>query len=601
MQSWRELPLDGLTPSAKKSAIRLNALGSLFYFSTVCLGYTRLTRELHGHFLCKELERDRIRLVMEFPRDHFKTTCATISASMWWALPFTETDEKLMRSLGYGDEWIRWMKRAHNTCTRTLISSETGPNVKKMGDKIEQHYLSNATFQWLFPEIQPTGKERWNQDSLIHRRLNDGTYQSEGTYDFISAQAALQSNHYERIIEDDLVGEDAVKSDSVMQGTINWHQKLPGAFDSVPGDPDALGDQIVIGNRWSHRDLNSWIRENERETYKILTHSAEGGCCDLHAPHTPIFPQEFSMNKLAMIRRTQGDYIYSCHFLNDPVAPEAVRFKSDWLRVYDRSAWEEGKISPRNTANYSQLSTDMRGMYMEDLDNTIGAEPRRLKMAMHHEVRDGEIVDDIPARDLDRVLLLDPNHSGEFGRTRNAILVLGIHWMQGKPRRIYFLDAWAKASSHEEWIDAAIGENTSQLGLAFKWKVHRIYVEEVAGQAGWKFYFKERMRHRGITRQVTVLPLKIERSENAKTNRIVNMEAVYSNGLFWMPRSGPGRDLFMDEYTRYPNGATLDLLDLAGYSPQCYGSGSLAGARDATQRSANEWLKTAQSLGQAGY
>jgi len=44
---------------------------------------------------------------------------------MWWALPFNERDERLMRGLGYGDEWIAWMQRVHDQNTRTLIAMET--------------------------------------------------------------------------------------------------------------------------------------------------------------------------------------------------------------------------------------------------------------------------------------------------------------------------------------------------------------------------------------------------------------------------------------------------------------------------------------------
>ena len=312
---WELLtPQDDWKPEIKMQALRLNALGSLFNFAFVVLKYNRLTPHLHGRFICSEIECERLHKLIEFPRDHFKSTCATISTPMWWALPFTDEDERLMRLLGYGDEWIRWMKRAHNTCTRTLIASETRGNARKFGEKIANHYEVNRLFKHLFHEIIPRGNERWTQDSRIHRRLDDGTYQSEGTYDFIGAEVALQSNHYERHVEDDLIGEAAVQSLSVMASTINWHTKLPGCFDSIPGNPDELGDQLCICNRWGSRDLNYHIREKEKH-YKVLSHGAEGGCCEFHPPGIPIFPEEFSMKKLEAIRSIEGPYNYSCHFL----------------------------------------------------------------------------------------------------------------------------------------------------------------------------------------------------------------------------------------------------------------------------------------------
>lgn len=599
---WTKIPIqEGWHPATKRQALRLNALGSLFEFEYTVLGYTRLTRHFHEEHITKQLECTKLRKVLEIPRDHFKTTCATIGAPMWWALPFTEEDEKQMRALGYGDAWIVWMKRAHNTCTRTLIASEITKNARKMGDKIAQHYEVNRIFKYLFPEIIPTGKERWSQDSRIHRRTNDGIYQSEGTYDFIGSEAALQSNHYDRIIEDDLVGEDAVSSDSVMQGLIDWHQKLPGCFDSIPGHPDDLGDQLVIANRWSHRDLNTHIRKNEL-SYTILMHSAEGGCCDAHPAGQPIFPEEFSMLKLSKIREIEGDYSYSCHFLNNPVAKGATRFKTEWLSSYSYAAWELDALTPQNTVNYHQLSRDMRRLSLDQLDSQAGAAPRKLRMAMHHEVSSGVALEDVRAADLDRIMLMDPNHAGEYGRSRNAILVLGIYKVQGKAQRIYLLDAWAKACSHEEWIDAAIGERTHAMGMAWRWKIHRLFGEfEAAGQQGWHHFFKERLKIRSIDNRFALHSLKTDRSENAKTQRIISMEPIYQTGAWWMPSRGDARNLFMDEFNHFPHGANIDLLDLAGYSPQTFlQSGS------AEQR---QWITAEQSrrreqfshIGKAGY
>ena len=227
---WQEIVIyDSMSPAAKKSAIRLNALGSLFYFSKVVLGHNRLSRSLHA-YMCGELERDTVRLVMEIPRDHFKTTVASVSAPMWWALDFSANDEDLMCALGYGESFVRWMRRAHYSSTRTLIASETISNARKIGVKIDGHYSSNAIFRYLFPKIIPKDTARWNQDSMTHSRL-DGEYHGEGTYDFIGVKGALQSRHYNRQIIDDPVGEKAINSELVMEGTIDWVRKLPGAFD----------------------------------------------------------------------------------------------------------------------------------------------------------------------------------------------------------------------------------------------------------------------------------------------------------------------------------------------------------------------------------
>lgn len=607
-QKWEEIQLrEEMSGSLKLAVVRLNALGSLYYFSRYVLGHHRLSPNLHG-YMCRELERETLRLVMEIPRDHFKTTVASVSAPMWWALNFSNKDEDLMYSIGYSPEFIRWMRRAHFSSTRTLIASETIGNARKIGVKIDGHYHSNRFFRELFPEVIPKDDARWNQDSMTHNRL-DGEYHGEGTYDFIGVKGALQSRHYNRQIIDDAVGEKAINSDLVMETTIDWVKKLPGAFDSDPIRPHALADQLFIGNRWSHRDLGTWLRNNV-PTMQFITHSADGGCCDSHPRGIPIFPEEFTLEKLAEIRAIEGAYNYAAQFRNDPTSPEAVRFKESWLRHYSIDIWKEPKSSTEITseqrmlvANWQQLTDKSRleafGI-MEDKAEALGAMPERLKKAMTHEVQNGESIPDIRAGELDRFAFMDPNHSGEYGRARNAILVIGVYNSPPAQRRIYLLDCWAKACSHEEWLDAALSVKAGRRGLVVKWRCHAVYIEsEVAGQQGWKYAIKERMKTMGLDACFSIRGLKTDRSENAKTNRIIGMESIYENGFFWTRRTGC--ELFLDEYATYPNGSTVDLLDLAGYLPQTW---SVAGKAQASQFVAAEMQRRKQliqSVSIAGY
>jgi hypothetical protein len=120
---WNPLPVPKVADDydGHFRAVRLNSLGSLFWFAKHTLGKNRLTT-LHTH-LCKSLEVAQLFLVMEVPMSHFKTTLG-IALSIFWALPFTERDEEAMRKLGYKDAWIRWMKVAHDQNTRTLVTHE---------------------------------------------------------------------------------------------------------------------------------------------------------------------------------------------------------------------------------------------------------------------------------------------------------------------------------------------------------------------------------------------------------------------------------------------------------------------------------------------
>jgi hypothetical protein len=592
-----------MSTEAKQSASRLNAMGSLYWFGKVVLGHQRFSPNLHA-YMCSRLEQESLRLSLEMPRDHFKTSVASVCAPMWWALPFNEDDEEMMRILGYGDAWIRWMHRAHNSSTRTMIASETQLNARKIGVKIAGHYESNRFFRLLFPEILPRKIDRWNQDSMTHNRVN-GQYHGEGTYDLIGVKGALQSRHYDRQVIDDAVGEKAIASDLVMEGTIGWIQKLPGAFDSDPTDPTRMADQLFIGNRWSNRDVGTWLRKHVVDM-KFETHDAEGGCCALHPAGQPIFPEEFTMEKLAEIRSIFGSYFYAAQYRNNPTDPEAVRFKSSWLRHYSLNPFSgESNISIANSQQLNDLPTPQEVIDRNEKEELSGAIPQRLKIAIHHETQDGEAIEDIRAGMLERVAILDPNHSEERGRSRHAIVVLGMYFNPPAPRRIYLLDCWAGATSFDEMIARLIGMQAGTkfgLGLALKWKVHHIYLEsEVAGQQGWLRFFQDRVRNMGPAASFTVRPLKTDRTAGGKDKRIVGMEPFYENGMFWVPRIGEAVNFFQQEYDQYPNGSTKDILDVIGYAPQTWGPGSQVNTRSMVSEELNRRKLMIQSMGVAGY
>jgi hypothetical protein len=609
-QRWRVLPIaESMTSEAKRVVIRLNGLGSLFYFNKVILGHDRLSPNLHG-YMCRELEQDSLRLAMEIPRDHFKTTVATVSAPMWWALPFNDQDEEYMRAFGYRDAWIRWMRRAHYSSTRTLIVNEIRDNAIKFGARISAHYQNNAEFRYYYSEIIPkttfdlkgTGKkkDKWNAQSMTHNRV-DGVYQGEGTYNFIGVKGALQSQHFERQVIDDPVGEKAIKSDIVMNDTCEWIRKLPGAFDSDPEDADKLADQLFIGNRWSERDVGSFLRREYGSILRFITHAVTGGCCSLHPSGQPIFPEEFSLEKISGLRNIWGSYHFSCQYENNPISPEAVRFKRSWLRHYQRVPWEGQKITVANSQQLGMNPNLTSREIEQDRAEAAGAIPVRLKMAMRHETQAGEVLEDIRAGDLDRVAILDPTHSeGLGGRSRNAIVVLGYYNRPPAPRRIYLLESWASSGSFDEMIDKLVGIRPGARGLAVKWKVHHVYLEsKVAGQQGWYYLFRDKLKSMGPEASFGIRELNTPRTAGAKHDRIIGMEPVYENGLFWVPRVGC--EQFMEEYEQYPNGRFMDILDVIGYSPQTFGQGSRLGARDFVREELKRRSQTMQNISVAGY
>lgn len=536
------------TAQSRALAHRLNSICSLYYFTKIVLRRRLLVAHLHKP-ICEALEAERVKLLIELPRDHFKTSIATEAFPIWRALPLRALDEDTLARLGYDAAFITHLGRVHNRNQRTLIVTEVITNAKKLGRRIGFHYESNDFFRELFAELLPDASCKWTEESMTHMR---SAPHGEGTYDFIGVGGALHSRHYDLIIQDDIVGKKAADSPLVMEATIEYHKLLVGAFDANNGDPDFVGNELVIGNRWATDDLNSHIVANEPD-FTVISHDALGGCCPQHPEGQPIFPEQFSLKKLETIASKQGPYMFSCQFRNRPVNPETRTFQDTWLRFYE--------FIPVPNA-----PADGHG---------------KKPVIVRHINETGLPIDDVFPVTLLRTMVVDPNHSGEDGRCKHAITVVG---STSDGTRRYLLDVWAKSASFDEFVDKIF-----ELGET--WKLDCFWLETVAAQSYLKYHI-ESLRNR---RFMLVKELKTSRRANAKTDRIASLVPVFARGEMWIRRDQ--REL-LNEYQTYPNCRTLDVLDTLGYQTQIWDT---AGANDAVFALARQQRAKLARVGAAGY
>ena len=512
---------EGTDPVSALRIMRLNSLGSLHYFLKVALKRRRLTDHFHLQ-ACHTLESDRLKMLIEWPRDHFKSTIAGEGLPMWSVLPVSDRDIDMFLKFGFPDEFIRWILRKHDCTRRNLLVSENITNASKLGSKIRRHYESNDIYRTLFPETLPTSSERWTDFSLQVRQPDGSSPHGEGTFDFIGVGGATQSRHYNGfILQDDLVGRKAIESPSVMEKTIDYHVLVSALYDSP--DPNHEGDEIVIGNRWGYRDLNSHIREHEPWFLPVDTHSALGGCCAAHPQDTPIFPEEWSVGKLQQIKQKMGSYRFSCQYQNNPCAPEDSDFKEqdlNWFSFHKNS--DDGSL------------------------------------IIQHEVKGGIIRKDLPYRRLNVAMACDPTHTAT-GRCRHAIVVLGMC----PDNNYYLLDTWAEACSHEKFF-AKIYE------IAKKWHVRRVGFETCAGQSLALPHIKYLNTVKDWHIEITPLKVEVEDEDGNLTTkkefRIRNiLGPIIEFGRFFMQRKHMD---FLAELQTFPKGMYCDQLDAAAYIPQ---------------------------------
>jgi hypothetical protein len=526
MERFTPIPVSGLPADQMLRALRLNSLGSLFYFVKYALRRYRLSEGLHLPF-CQTLEREHLKDVIEMPRDHFKSTCGSEGLPMWHVLPLTQQDLDGFAALGYSQEFLRWMKRTHNPDLRNILVAENITNAAKLGRKIRWHYESNSVYRTLFPETLPDTTCTWTDYSLHVKRPTTtmGGAHGEGTFDFMGVGSALQSRHYNGMcIQDDLVGRKAVESQSIMDKTIEYHQLLANATESEDNTYEC--DELVIGNRWSYNDLNSHLREHETD-FRFESHSALGGCCALHPPDTPIFPEEFSLEKLDKRRKRLGSFNFSCQFLNNPAAPENADFRLEWL-------------------NYFRVEYDPNGTG---------------KWKIVHEVKDGVVRQDINRSVLSIGMTVDPNHSGNasMGRCRHAIEVLA----QSDKGNYYLLESWAQAASYDAFYNKIFE-------IATKWGLHNIGVETIAAQRYVKHHLEYLAQQKGYRLRIDELKGEVEAPDGTlskkKEWRIRNvLGPIAERGQLFVQRRHVD---FINEYQTFPKGKYVDQLDAFAYAPQ---------------------------------
>jgi hypothetical protein len=527
------------------------------YHRTPSRSITSITKVEPVPTKCISVEaQDGLFLVTESFIPTHNSTVYSECFPIWRALPFGKREEDFFTNVGYSDLYIEWMHRTHSQDIRILLVSETITNAIKLGSRISNHYENNSFFNHLFPEIMPTSKETWTNESLHQRRTSTGRGQGEGTFDLIGVGAALQSRHYNVVVQDDLVGREARKSTVVMADTIDYHQILVGATDSDPDNPGRDFDEIVVGNRWSHDDLNSHIRQEE-PYFSWTTHSALGGCCSLHPFGNPIFPEAFTKEKLLRWKKRLGSYHFSCQFLNYPIDPSKAKFNMADFRYFNFEKVTGALAIPKESPTLSR--------YFET------SHPQQYRIVIRHHVTAGDVEKDVFPRNLDRYMTVDPNHGGSHlgqaagkdGRCRHAIAVTGV---ERDPCRVYLLDQWAKACPIDDFVKQIFF-------LAVKWKLRVVYVEAVAAQKYLLYhlnYFVEEHKHSHPELSgIQFLPLKTPQNANAKAERIENFIPLVERHELWLDSNNCAE--FKEEVEQYgQRKGLIDLLDVLSYGPQIW-------------------------------
>ena len=274
-----------------------------------------------------QFDPNRNKLLVMLPRGTFKSSLVTIGFTLQFFLV--------------------------NPDARILIDSETYSKAKNFLAEIKGHLEDNQKYREIFYTIhgcypddtKKSSSTRWT-DAMVDLACRT-IKKKEPSISCSGIDKSINGMHYDLIIADDLHSEKNVTNKEQIEQVIEHYKLSFSLLD--PGCP-----MIVIGTRWDYQDLYQYMLENERYRYNVIIRKA------IEDDGSLLFPERLTTEFLEEQKKSQGNYIFSCQYLNSPVDNDTATFKQSYFRALD---WETIKLRPINW--YMAIDPSMEGPYSD--------------------------------------------------------------------------------------------------------------------------------------------------------------------------------------------------------------------------------------------
>ena len=311
-----------------RQELRQFAKSNLYFLCKSVLGYSDMTLRTHGE-LCKAIQDGNVRkLLVLMPRSTFKTTIGIVGFAIFLLI--------------------------NNPNLFILIANQTAGNAERMLTEIEAHLDgSNSMFAWLFPEfIKPyKNYDPWSSQEMTVpcREVISGSPSIMAR----GVGAKIESNHFHVILCDDLIGEKALESPSIMASAIVWHDYVVSLFV----DP-STGIERVTGTRWSLADIYDDLMKDD--SFQVFVRQAID-------PKTGelLFPERLTADELRRIRE-RNFMQFMANYQNNPRSSDSLDFRIEWLNYYKF-------LTDDDNNPYCELEGEK--YYLKDMNIVIAVDP----------------------------------------------------------------------------------------------------------------------------------------------------------------------------------------------------------------------------------
>jgi len=518
-KDWDQTTIDYLRRRCKED---------LFFLCRGPLEYTKLSTKFHKD-LTNWLQgtRDLQHRMLLLARGHYKTTVSTIGEGIQMALPNVSGVTDHPYHLGPN--------------VKVLISHEVRETAAQFLFEITAAFTRKPILMALFPQCIPSKNvERINKWQLELPRTE---HHKEATFSTIGSGGAAQGGHYNWLKLDDLVGEKARDSETIMRTTLTWFDNINSLLTEFEIDGWDL-----TGTRWAYSDVYSHAMEryginiessvlNCVSPREIQSHG--GGVLGVYARGAiengiPVFPEQFSLGKLEILRKNR--LVWAAQYANNPMESGLNEFS--WpIKFYNTNP-------RRDLVVFEGESSFKRGLH-----------------------------------ELNIYVLTDPSMGESATADETGIIVVGID----QKFNIFILETIKKRLIPPAYVDEIFRLNT-------KYRPEVIAIEEVNFSGIYKYWIAEKAKELR-----THPPIRSYKPGNKRTKlgRIRGLSHFFSAGQIYIHE---GMHSFRDEYEQFPMGNSEHLLDALAQGPDFWNRGMSANEVETQNDAVEEILDERSAL-----